>query len=93
MSCCEDHFASLPPSCGLCSAWNDNEGGRVEAGGSQRDERKLPAQVRAALALAQERGRGLASGSLRSLVYALHPVCSALASGISLCGGCSLSPL
>lgn len=64
----------------------------MEAGGSQRDE-ELPAQVRAALALAQERGVGWPSGSLRSLVYALHPVCSALASGISLCGGCSLSPL
>ena len=60
MSCCEDHFASLPLRCGLCSAWNDNEAGWVDAGGSQPDE-ELPAQVRAAaLALAQERGRGLA---------------------------------
>lgn len=93
MSCFEDHFASLPLRCGLCSAWNDNEGGRADAGGSQPDE-ELPAQVRAAAsALAQERGVGWPSGSLRSLANALHPVCPAPASGISLRGGCSLSPL
>jgi hypothetical protein len=66
LSCFEDHFASLPLRCGLCSAWNDNEGGRADAGGSQPDE-ELPAQVRAAAsALAQERAVGWPSGSLPS---------------------------
>lgn len=55
----EDHF--VPPlRCGLCSAWNDNEGAGWRLAGAKRDER-APSPGQGAWPWLQERGpRGLA---------------------------------